>query len=125
ARARRARALPAALGPGPRAGDLVQRSRRPRLQPADPGRGRRPRQPGRGVEAARAHGRSGAAAGDRGAGGDAQAGALARRLRGLADYFMEFTPTYGLFWLLAAMLAAVGSRAYTEGGTLSGSGRPS
>jgi hypothetical protein len=29
-------------------------------------------------------------------------------VHGLVDYFFEFTPTYGLFWLLAGMLVALG-----------------
>jgi hypothetical protein len=29
-------------------------------------------------------------------------------VHGAVDYFFEFTPTYGLFWLLAGMLVALG-----------------
>jgi O-Antigen ligase len=31
-------------------------------------------------------------------------------LHGVLDYFLEFTPTYAQFWLLAGMMAAIGTR---------------
>jgi putative inorganic carbon (hco3(-)) transporter len=36
------------------------------------------------------------------------AGLAAYLTHGLFDYFLEFTPTYALFWLMAAMLTALG-----------------
>jgi len=38
------------------------------------------------------------------------AGLAAYLIHGLFDYFLEFTPTYALFWLLAAMLSALGEK---------------
>jgi hypothetical protein len=37
-------------------------------------------------------------------------------LHGLLDYFLEFTPTYALFWLLAGMIVAMESAAPTRSG---------
>ena len=39
----------------------------------------------------------------------AGAGLLAYLVHGFFDYFLEFTPTYALLWLLAGMLAALAS----------------
>ncbi|HVV48063.1 MAG TPA: hypothetical protein VHO06_00225, partial [Polyangia bacterium] len=39
------------------------------------------------------------------------AGLCAYLLHGLLDYFLEFTPTYGLYWLLAGTLVALAGRA--------------
>ena len=39
------------------------------------------------------------------------AGLIAYFVHGLADYFFEFTPTYGLFWLTAGMTAGLMRRA--------------
>jgi hypothetical protein len=38
-------------------------------------------------------------------------------LHGALDYFLEFTPTYALFWLLGGMLVALASRAGAREGT--------
>ena len=35
------------------------------------------------------------------------AGLATYLLQGLLDYFLEFTPTYALFWLLAGMMVAM------------------
>jgi O-antigen ligase len=56
--------------------------------------------------AVRAHG-AGSPAGLVAAG--AAAGLGAYLVHGFFDYFLEFTPTYALFWLLAGLLTALGS----------------
>jgi hypothetical protein len=43
----------------------------------------------------------------------AAAGLAAYPIHGLLDYFLMFTPTYGLAWLLAGMLVALGEEAAT------------
>ena len=42
-------------------------------------------------------------------------GLAAYLVHGFFDYFLEFTPTYGLLWLLAGIVAAPGRARYREG----------
>ena len=43
-------------------------------------------------------------------------------VHGTLDYFLEFTPTYALLWLLAGMLAAAAPTARSRASTRSGVG---
>ena len=45
----------------------------------------------------------------------AAAGVGAYLVHGFFDYFLEFTPTYALFWLLAGILAALATDDHPRG----------